>query len=264
MPKKKQPYFNAKNQVELEKGYLEVIKECNNLFIHLTTLALLNEAAYEYAVHGAARRASILKKCLENIYRICPPSRTRKLNQDERLNITINLQSFVFNAFGYIDNLAWIWAKEKAFKYKKKTDISFFKKEMRAVLSEDFKIYLESRTEWFESLQDFRHALAHRIPLYVPPAGMTEEEQKKYNDLEKKIRAALRRGDLPEVQKLSKKQKRLGHIYPVMTHSFSERSKIIVFPAQILADMNTIFELTTHFMKELRLPFPPPSCKITV
>lgn len=33
----------------------------------------------------------------------------------------------------------------------------------------ELQAYLAEHDAWFEYLEDYRHALAHRIPLYIPP-----------------------------------------------------------------------------------------------
>jgi hypothetical protein len=79
----------------------------------ILTVTLRNEAAREYARHGFVRRLGTLKRCIENVYSRYPPERFDKPSRNECLDLAINLQSFMFNVFGCIDNLAWVWDKDK-------------------------------------------------------------------------------------------------------------------------------------------------------
>lgn len=53
-----------------------------------------------------------------------PPERADIPSRDELTDATINIQSFVFNVFGGIDNLAWIWVWEKGQKRSDATPIA--------------------------------------------------------------------------------------------------------------------------------------------
>jgi hypothetical protein len=87
----------------------------------------------------------------------------------------INIQAFVFNVFGSIDNLAWIWVREKGLAMDDGLPIpnawvGLGKKNrfVRHSFSTEFQEFLKGLNDWFDHLDDFRHALAHRIPLYYP------------------------------------------------------------------------------------------------
>ena len=45
--------------------------------------------------------------------------------------------------------------------------------DVRDSLGQEFRQFLEGMSDWFKYLEDYRHALAHRIPLYrhspLPP-----------------------------------------------------------------------------------------------
>lgn len=67
-------------------------------------------------------------------------SKPNELNipdDDVILDITINIQSFVFNLFGCIDNLARIWAEENNLNLIP-TQVSFSNEEIKKTLSDDF------------------------------------------------------------------------------------------------------------------------------
>jgi hypothetical protein len=106
-------------------------------------------------------------------------------------------------------------------------------------------------TQWYdEYLTGYRHALAHRIPLYIPPFCLNPEEFKQYESLEKQKFAARRQNNFQLLSQLNDKQDQLGKFVPLMKHSYGENSPLVVFHAQILADWNTIVDIAEKFLDE--------------
>ena len=108
-----EPFYAPHQLAELQDGYYAVNPAYEQLLEDYLSLRLTNEAAYEYARHGFVRRLGTLKRCIENVYSIYLPERIDKPSRNECLDLAINLQGFIFNVFGCIDNLAWVWVKEK-------------------------------------------------------------------------------------------------------------------------------------------------------
>ena len=152
----------------------------------------------------------------------------------------MNLQAFVFNTFGSLDNIASIWTFEKDVKGpdrkpipRKFVGLGPRNTLVRESLSADFQTHLKTLDEWFGILQDFRHALAHRIPLYIPPYIISEEKSAEYNDLDAKKYATK---NVEEYQSITTEQLKLVKFAPWMQHSYQEGSKQIVFHPQVLRD----------------------------
>jgi hypothetical protein len=133
-------------------------------------------------------------------------------------------------------------------------------------------------TKWLSTyLTDFRHALGHRIPLYIPPSILTPSDTDKYHELEKQksevfknisslthqINAeflpitefndllSIQQKEIEKVDELLVEQRKLGKFEPVMAHSFSENSVPVKFHAQLLADWNTLIKFSSLFLDEL-------------
>ena len=177
---------------------------------------------------------------------------------EELSDANINLQAFVFNVFGSVDNLAWIWVYEKPVMKNdglpipnewvglRKTNTL-----VRDSFTPEFLEYLNEFDEWFVHLDNFRHAVAHRIPLYVPPYVITKDKEAAYWDFEDRKTEAFNRGALDDHDSLSAEQDALGVFTPIMTHSFIEDAKSVVFHSQLLADFNTIEVLGWKMLEEL-------------
>lgn len=121
---------------------------------------------------------------------------------------------------------------------------------MRGTLSKDLQDYLAALDAWFCHLANLRHALAHRIPLYIPPYVIEEKDEPAYRQFEEKMADAAKRGDFKEYDRLSAEQLRLGRFRPWIQHSFEEKARPVVFHAQMLADFNTVDELAQKMLGE--------------
>jgi|SRR5882724_7157440 len=188
----------------------------------------------------------ILLRCVENVFTICPVDRVELLNCDELTDLQINLHAFVINVHGLLDNLAWVTVFEKAPDgFLDRRSVWLFNPKLRPHLPTAAQQYLGEPdiVRWFEKYaRDYRDALAHRIPLYVPPSGLDEADSEKYAQLESQLADKLKERDFEGFGALLEKQGRLGKIFPVFQHSFGDpdASEPIAFHPQLVADMNTI------------------------
>ncbi|NKB24225.1 MAG: hypothetical protein GKR87_07595 [Kiritimatiellae bacterium] len=129
----------------------------------------------EHLLHGVARRLNVLKRTIENIFEDFPLTTTQPVDHEVLYDVQINLHAFVMNLYGIYDNWAWAYIYQHNLfnKIDGKHEVSLFKQSTTKHLPKILKEYLVSKTmcEWHEQyLKSYRDALAHRIPLYIPPA----------------------------------------------------------------------------------------------
>jgi len=251
-------YFSKEALKNMQKEFESVDSKFNTLREAYIIRDYNNARAKEYAAQGFSRRFATLTRCMENVFEILPPDRTELPQKNELRDATINIQAFVFNVFGSIDNLAWIWVSEKELKGDDgaripNSYVGLGKKNelVRNSFSADFREYLEKTDKWFEYLEDYRHALAHRIPLYVPPYSVPEQDAEKYHELEALSDEAMKLGDDEEQERLLAEQEKLCKFIPCITHSFEESAKPVDFHPQMLVDFNTVDELGRKMLEEL-------------
>jgi hypothetical protein len=122
---------------------------------------------------------------------------------------------------------------------------------VRAALTPDFRDYLDSRADWFAQLKDFRDALAHRIPLYIPPHTVNPADAGLYQALEAAANHALRRHDYEGYERLQADKMALARFQPIMAHSLLGGAGVVVFHYQLLADFGTIEEMAGVLFNEL-------------
>ena len=213
---------------------------------------LKNEKAKEFLFHGVLRRLKTIERCVENIYSIFPIRRKELLSNNELSDVVINLHAFFINIFGLLDNMAWVVAHENQLGEKiRRTSVSLYSKKIQDILDNKFKGYLNSprMKKWHDNyLKNYRDALSHRIPLYVPPKFLSSEQIKQEQTIEKQIREAKVNHEYDEGINLLEKLDGIGSPAPAFTHSFSEpEQKLVVLHAQVITDFGTIEEVVEKF-----------------
>jgi hypothetical protein len=154
-----------------------------------------------------------------------------------------------------VDNLAWVWVFERRLSKKiRRSKVGFRRhnKEVRDSLTEDFRSFLETRDEWFDYIADYRHALGHRVPLYIPPGGVLKKDHEAFNDLQRQMNEALNSFRPYEYERLLVEQSKLLVFQPLVGHSFGEMDAPYRFHPQLLADFLTIEELAEKVLAELK------------
>lgn len=250
--------FDQEGLEHLQREHREIPGKCQSLVDGFLQRRYENLRAQEFAKNGFLRRLKTLARCVDNVFQILPPDRTELPSQEELSDAAINIQAFVVNVFGSADNLAWIWVHENDLRQDNGMPIpngwvGLRKRNefIRGSFSLEFREYLGELDCWFRNLENFRHALAHRIPLYVPPYVVPDENLALYRELEGRMGEAFIQQDIAEYDRLSSEQEALAVFNPLMTHSFEENAEYIVFHSQILADYNTIDELGQRILAEL-------------
>jgi len=222
--------------------------------MHKIGTILKNEKAKEYLLHGVARRLGIIERCVENIYSTFPLRREQLLDWDELKDVAINLHAFFVNIFGLLDNMAWVSMYERnRRKGVNKKDVGLYKITTQEILSDEFKQYLNSNRmkKWHdEYLKNYRDALAHRIPLYVPPKSLTSEQQKQVANIEEKRSEAIKDRDFSLMDSLQKEEDNIGSPSPFFVHSLTETdNKVVSLHAQVITDFGTVEEILENYCK---------------
>ena len=98
-------------------------------------------------------------------------------------------------------------------------------------------------------LVNYRDALAHRIPLYVPPKHLTPEQVEREKEIEIKIRERIKAHDYDSVEKLRIEDENLGSPAPTFIHSLTSEKNYIFIHNQVIIDFKTIEEITLNYCK---------------
>lgn len=255
-------YFSDEKIKELADKFRAVDSSADKLTLDYLTHDFKNKRAREFAHHGFVRRIEMLKHCIKNVFVFLPPEKSDVPAMDDCTEATVYIQAFLFNVFGALDNLAWIWVEEKKIRNQdgnqlpeRQVGLAKHHKKIRRTFSPEFRDYLEEQTDWFKHLADFRHALAHRIPLYIPRYCILNEDE--YNRIQT-LKDAVR--DNPEeYSRLAEEQMTWVQFWPVMLHSISGGSPRIVFHPQLLSDFAIVDQIGSKMLAELARDIPPQS-----
>jgi hypothetical protein len=106
-------HFSKEALEKLRHEHRQIEYKYHKLLFKYAALPLTNRRAREFAVHGVCRRLRLIVRCIDNVFSIVPPNREGIPTASEISDLTINIQAFLVNVFGCIDNLAWIWVQEK-------------------------------------------------------------------------------------------------------------------------------------------------------
>jgi hypothetical protein len=218
---------------------------------------LTSERAQEYFSQGIGRRLGLIVRCLENVFRIFPPERTVLLSREELTDVQINLHAYVINIYGILDNIAWTYVLEKGVQDSIKSGragVGLFAKQTQEHLPDRLVAYLSTLSEWFNDYaKNYRDALAHRIPLYVPPFSVTNGNEAKYRDLERQIWERIVAHDFEAVDRLKDEQASLGTVCAVYIHSYSDAdaSGPVALHPQMICDAMTVIQLLEQITRDL-------------
>lgn len=249
-------YFK-KAQLEQFREKLPTIgPKTERLMLALTAFQFEHERAQEYARHGVARRIQTMRRCIENVFKLVPPGAVKVPSRPRLKDAEINIQAFLANTYGTVDNLGWVWVYETGLSDKvgqRDVGLRSKNKAMRASLSKELREYLEGLDDrWFNWLVEYRDAFAHRIPLYIPRGVVLQSRVDAYNDLTRRMTDALNGFRPYEYETLEAEQNKLLSFQPWITHSVRDAQGHYVFHAQMIADFLTIEELAQKMLAALR------------
>lgn len=213
----------------------------------------------EFMQHGVARRLGVLRQTLINVFSEFPPETEVKLDRDSLMSVQINLQAFVINLVGIFDNMAWgfVLLHEAKEEVGGRHGVGMFKDATKRILPPELRDYLnlESSARWHgEYLKNYRDSLAHRIPLYIPPSSITDDEGRRLGEIQPERFDAIMRRDYEAVDALIREQEAIGAPCFVFLQSLSEDegSKPVYLHPQMLCDAATVLEFGNLFLTHWR------------
>jgi hypothetical protein len=242
-------FSNEQLQV-LEESYATMRARYIALAGSYRAFAFQTESAQEFAIGGFLRRVDTMHHCIARVFELISPDRDITPDKPTLMDATVCIQAFVMNVFGAIDNLAWIWVKERKLPIERKWVGLVPKcKRVRETFSSEMQGYLDQLDRWFEYVIDYRDALAHRIPLYIAPYFVPDENAVAYQALEAQSLAAR---NASEHHRLKEEQLKLAAFQPIMLHTLQNDKGAVGFHFQLLRDFATVEEIARKLLDELR------------
>jgi hypothetical protein len=252
------PYFSDDAIRKMDEHTVLLRSKYQELMLAYAQRSYPTPKAFQFAMEGYCRRVGIMARCISKVFEIIPPSLSDVPEKDTVTDCIIHLQAFLVNAFGSIDNLAWVLVHCLGIVREDGSDLPRGwvglrkgNEYLRSRLSADLQARLVKSDDWFEYLENYRHALGHRIPPYVPPYVVDHQGVDEHNDLEQRMQAALLRVDMDEYDRLEKERDKLIFFRPLMGHARDEHKGIVTFHPQILSDFLTVEELGWAVLAEI-------------
>ena len=252
--------YSDESILELVVGFNKI----SQLYSELTEKILFfeanikNAAAREYLMHGVKRRIEIMNQCIENIFEDFPPETEKLLGIHKTTDINIYLHAFLINTYGAIENLALFITYEKnifnspVLSIKQRKKVGLFKKEFQNKLPSVLHDYFSNNPKlnnWYNVYaKNYRDALAHRIPPFVPPMQFRKEEAEEFKKLDENIANFDHiKSDHKELREMVQKTWTIGSPAKYFFHSISEKSQFVILHGQILNDFITLNDMI-HFV----------------
>lgn len=244
---------------ELAGLYSQAFQRFNDLQIRLLRLGdrLNNDRAKEFLNHGVCRRLATIFHCIERIFETLPPEGDQPISYREKKDVDAFLQSALINFQGLVDNCAWVLVHERGLAEeirRGRHGVGLFQEETLEHVGEQLRGLVESARvqRWNnEYLKNYRDALAHQIPPYVPPAILNAEDMERYKELEQQIQKSLEAEDIDRANELHDEMSQLGVSAKVFAHSFRENNGPILLHNQLLTDALLLCELLDSLIEEL-------------
>jgi hypothetical protein len=170
-------------------------------------------------------------------------------------DVQINLHAFVINLCGVFDNYAWSFIYQHGLEaeFPNPRSVGLFTNKVQQFLPDAICDYLQAPNilNWHRDyLKNYRDALAHRIPLYVPPSVLNPEKEARFRELEAEINIAVRDHDWATRDELWAEQSQLGSPCFSFLHSFNEAgaSRDVLLHPQMLSDSMTVIAFARIYL----------------
>jgi len=206
--------------------------------------------AREYLNHGVARRLSYLHYCASCVDSVLPKDRESRFSASEQKYLTMNLHVHWINLAGILDNLAWFTlfrATEREVEVKRRKSIYLSSRKVREHLSSAARAVLDEEvtTRWIAGMRNFRDALAHRIPPYVPPSLVLTEDVDAFRQVSEQIDQAILDGRFDDVSRLEAEQDQLTQMAPFVLHSYGDPDAASPVPVRssLAADLRQVMRI---------------------
>ena len=208
----------------LDDHQLAVRTELLNLTSEViaTSQKLSNVKAQHYLQFGAGRRLRMMLASYCGVFDTVAADRKEPLPLAEMAEVSRDLNVVYINIRGVLDNYAWALYLEKGMSKTSKLkdeQVGLFNKAFRNNDSlKALKPVLDANLDWNTSLKSRRDPSAHRMPLYVPPAILTEADATRHQEIWTERLAAIQNGEYERDNELADEQSKLGTFTPHFMH----------------------------------------------
>lgn len=199
----------------------------------LELMKVLDENSKRHLQRGLYMRLGMMESAITSFYNKIGKS-TEPLSHYLVYELSLLLNAYYLNLVGSLDNIAWALTylhnlldciDEDNIEHRKFVNISG-NKFLQKLRDKDLKTLadkIESVNGWYKDTKRFRDPAAHRIPLYIPSAILSESDIQQHTDLDIEAAKLIKNGRYNEGANLLYKRENLGIHVPIF---FSESPNI--------------------------------------
>lgn len=216
--------------------------------------------AFGQHIQGCAQRLQMMQHARLEIAEATRES-TGPIGPYKVTHLNMCLNAFYVNLRGALDNLAWA----ATYKFALLPEIDEDDKQTRGFCAlsgsrfRDVLVSAEPRAAawldgiqlWLKDLALFRDPAAHRLPLTMAPALLTEDEGKKYKALHEEAAQAAESGNWEQYDRLVREANKLGKFVPLLNTPRAPNNGLYIVPNQIASDQRKFLDFTHAFLRFL-------------
>lgn len=213
-----------------------------------------DQATREYLQRGVGRRLNVIQLALGRIYELFPPARRKPLAKATLSEVQVYLHAFVINLSGIFDCWAWAFVLRHGLlaRIGGPRNVGMFRAQTQRFLPAELHLYVttEPIKSWHQDyLKSYRDALAHRIPLYIPPSVYSPGDAARHQELDIQIGELLRARNASEAERVMDEQEQLGEACLVFLQELSSdpNSKPVWLHPQLNSDAAAVLEFGNLF-----------------
>ena len=184
---------------------------------------LSNKNAKYFMLYGAARRANLIFGAYREIRSIAYEERKEPLSQENQVALSQAINNIYIHILGILDNFAWCLLYEMQIELADKlprNDVGLFSKKFRkqCVAFSEMMNEIVLHDSWHKDVKERRDPVAHRIPLYVPPALLTADQAKHYSAISDRFSERLKEPNFAEAEETLGQLDSIGSFLPYFIH----------------------------------------------
>lgn len=214
----------------------------------------LSQEAYKHLFRGFGVRLSMIEHVVVTLD-VELTKAVGPISSYRAIELTLLLNAFYIHLSGALDNLAWALGNQ----YQLLPDLDERNKKHRrfvGLLNAKFLTALEQKEQhklvarlralesWYNDLKTFRDPGAHRIPLYIPPAMLTQEHLAERKKLDEEAAQHYSSGDHFRGGETIHRMSFIGDFYPMFSVDLPE---VRMYPIgmKISEDFDSFYQVAT-------------------
>ena len=194
---------------------------------------LTNENAIHYMRYGVGRRLLMIFFAFREIFLTATPERIHPLSRDETEKLSREINVIYMHIRGVLDNFAWCFLYEKepnVIHSLPRTSVDLFSRKFKELPAfSEIEHEILSHDSWNKEVKERRDPVAHRIPLYIPPSNVIEEEGETYGKLYREGVGHFNNLCFEDAQDKFDQLRNIGIFYPHFQHH-PDQGTIPIYP----------------------------------